>query len=801
MSRDIQQSPRSDAPALLTGGAERSDAAAVFHAEQPERYSAAQLAALIRPDSPEKVRKALTRIARDELDRSDRSALPAGITRDGKAGYVFDVGYQFPKDARVGLGGKRVRDFVVVASEGTAGGRGDDLWSRLSPEASASIRAKGGRPAINQVVGLNHAERRIEEIRATGIASSLLGDAVKNDPEIRKIVAEYRLPGESLRSIREAIERTLKGELIETRGRKQLSKAERVAKISEAAWAYFCAIYLTTRQRSLSDCWLQTLGESKLKNWVWFGYAKAAGRHLNSLYSQSQIDNYRLGKKKWAELREPFMERDQAGQFRPNECWVIDHTKLDFRCEHDNKDVRLWLTAIVDAASGKILNFAVNVRANSDTTLELFRETAREFGLPDIVLLDNGRDNRERALSGGRPSWDRPYAESVFARAGVKVTWANPGRGQSKTVERVAFGVAHPDWAKMFPSYIGNRPENKPEGIDRKIKRGEVWLPTLADVREMLPLVADAHNNKVSQAEGRKNTTPNKAFQRNPIAKRTASDEILDAIFTKLRPGKVHANGVTFRGLTYGQDDVGFGVRFGGKEVLVGVKDEMESIDVWSTEGEFLATLYNRRLRGVKSSDFRELGRRRKETNKLIREAAPRRLEELKGKTGMLQQLAAKRRGIEEVAKQRKNVIVREETKRPLKLVDGKLDKVARGVQKKLAQQARYERRENPPAVDPEIQAMADAVVSGLRAEHIHEAERIAAEQDARDNLFFGSAATADVQGEADAQREANSTKRFWARANERALAEEKEREARDAEAIAKARAFRERLSRKGGVA
>lgn len=105
----------------------------------------------------------------------------------------------------------------------------------------------------------------------------------------------------------------------------------------------------------------------------------------------------------------------------------------------------------------------------------------RSQALPSTVLIDNGRANASKEMTGGQRSRFRgkikeDEIDGIFTTLGITTCWAMPERGQSKRIERFFKDYAnHVD--KWFPdAYCGNSPHTRPKGFDPK--KGAVDLET-----------------------------------------------------------------------------------------------------------------------------------------------------------------------------------------------------------------------------------------------------------------------------------------------------------------------------------
>lgn len=122
--------------------------------------------------------------------------------------------------------------------------------------------------------------------------------------------------------------------------------------------------------------------------------------------------------------------------------WVSDHAQIDVACmTQDGNVVFPWVTAWRDYKSGKWLGWILQTgHPNSDLIFQSFYYAAEIYGLPEDVIIDNGKDYRCKDFAGGRKSvqveTNKPKTTSMLAELNVKVHFALPYNAQTKPIER-----------------------------------------------------------------------------------------------------------------------------------------------------------------------------------------------------------------------------------------------------------------------------------------------------------------------------------------------------------------------------
>ena len=150
--------------------------------------------------------------------------------------------------------------------------------------------------------------------------------------------------------------------------------------------------------------------------------------------------------------------------------------------------LRPQICVFQDIFSGKVLSWRVDVSANSSTVLLAAGDLIEDWGIPDEVLLDNGREFAAKAVTGGAPTRFRFKVRQddipgLFTSLGCAVHWATPYSGQSKTIER-----AFRDWAQRIwkdvrfqGAYTGHKPDAKPEDYGSRAIHLQTFLDVVAE--------------------------------------------------------------------------------------------------------------------------------------------------------------------------------------------------------------------------------------------------------------------------------------------------------------------------------
>lgn len=150
--------------------------------------------------------------------------------------------------------------------------------------------------------------------------------------------------------------------------------------------------------------------------------------------------------------------------------------------------LRPQMVAFQDIYSGRILAWRVDVSPNSTAVLLAAGDMIAEYGIPEHVLLDNGRENAAKAITGGASTRYRFKVREddipgLFTSLGCEIHWATPYSGQSKPIERAFRDLAQSvsKDPRLAGAYTGNRPDAKPENYGSRAVDLDVFLAVLAE--------------------------------------------------------------------------------------------------------------------------------------------------------------------------------------------------------------------------------------------------------------------------------------------------------------------------------
>lgn len=416
-------------------------------------------------------------------------------------------------------------------------------------------------------------------------------------------------------------------EVIDRRGRKKGD----IQTCSEAAWQFFCALYLHPNQRSLAKCWRHTKEHAKQERWAW-----PSERRVYQLV-QERIDPSilclkREGHDAWNRKFLAPMEQD-PNAWEVGQCWESDHSVFDFhiRVIKAGKWVRTrpQLTSWMDRRTRLITGYHVSEQGNQFTIRAALLNALKnpEISSPEIVWLDNGKDFMAQSIGGltkkqrrAIPKDEREEYErsstGLLAMLDITPHFAAPYNHDGKARIERFHGTMHGEFDKDFTSYCGNKP-GMLDKLAHQATQGDVMnLPTLEEVRELFDGFIAWYNTRsehriddLKDPDTLERLSPIQFYDRYLPTKRVVSRDALkylEPIWS--RPLKVQKNGIAVA--------IGGGtVRFGDTEValepFVGSDrrvyvswdpDDTTQVTVWDEDFKFVCNaMENKRYGGLAS--------------------------------------------------------------------------------------------------------------------------------------------------------------------------------------------------------
>jgi putative transposase len=194
--------------------------------------------------------------------------------------------------------------------------------------------------------------------------------------------------------------------------------------------------------------------------------------------------------------------------------------------------IRPQMVAFQDIYSGRIVAWRLDQTPNSTAVMLCAGDMISEWGIPEHVLLDNGREFAAKAITGGASTRYRFKVKEddipgLFTALGCTIHWATPYSGQSKPIERAFRDMcsAISKDPRFAGAYTGNRPDAKPANYGSKAIDLEQFLTVLAEGIE-------EHNTR----QGRRSEVAwgrsfaevfDESYAQNPVRKATEAQQRL----------------------------------------------------------------------------------------------------------------------------------------------------------------------------------------------------------------------------------------------------------------------------------
>lgn len=328
-----------------------------------------------------------------------------------------------------------------------------------------------------------------------------------------------------------------------------------MSSIDETIWQAFLYFYLDQSQHPIKKCleytkmWAQ---EKRPDLYPDIPSYSAFYRRLGNDLPEGVKVLGREGHKAYNDRCAPYIRRIYE-DIASNEWWIADNHTFDVMVRDKNGNIhRPYLTAFLDARSGIFTGFYITYNPSSEATLIALRKGILEYGIPDNIYVDNGREfltfdigglgHRKKKPKDGEEKFEPP---GVFKRLGIEMTNAIVRNAKAKIIERRFCDVKN-DLSRLFETYTGGTVVEKPERLKFVLKKGEIYSDeefeeyveaVLVWYFNMMP-----YNGAVTADQGK---TKMDVFNEHLHKKRTATAEELNLMLMRsTRPQKVTRRGV-----------------------------------------------------------------------------------------------------------------------------------------------------------------------------------------------------------------------------------------------------------------
>jgi len=334
----------------------------------------------------------------------------------------------------------------------------------------------------------------------------------------------------------------------------------------------------------------------------------------------------RIGSNSYNDHINPSIERDRT-LYKVMQLITSDHHKFDCMVREGNSVFRPWITAFQDFNSRKIMGVVISKKTPSaNTILQSLQLVIEEFGSPDGVYFDNGKDYKSKKLNGFVVITDDEniQIQGVLARLGIKVLFATPYHGQSKPIERW-FGTLAGDFSKTMPGYVGSNTALTLEEHQSYYKKVVPNIKMTFEEFEKEALNYVINWNETWEHSGLGGKTPNQVFNegmKNRI-KITPDEQALRDLFSTSYTCKVQRNGVTILGTKYYTEELVLN-KYSKKDVLIkrSFKD-VGTVKIYELTGKFICQAVSNRFKdkGVSEENIRNAKSSIKKEKEIVKEA------------------------------------------------------------------------------------------------------------------------------------------------------------------------------------
>jgi len=247
-----------------------------------------------------------------------------------------------------------------------------------------------------------------------------------------------------------------------------------LAECDPRAWDVLVGLYLRSEKTKFESCAERMLEAAKLHGWGPIPSKKTLKRRIEREFPRAVQTLARVGREA-VERAYPAQRRDRS-IFHAVQAVNADGHKFDvFVRWADGSIGRPMMIGFQDLYSGLILSHRIDKSENKEMVRLAFSDLVRDYGVPEMAWLDNGRAFASKWLTGRQANRFRfkirdEDPQGVLTALGVKVHWTKPYHGQSKPIERAWRDMCeeiakHPAFAG---AYTGSNPTLKPENYGAK---------------------------------------------------------------------------------------------------------------------------------------------------------------------------------------------------------------------------------------------------------------------------------------------------------------------------------------------
>lgn len=270
--------------------------------------------------------------------------------------------------------------------------------------------------------------------------------------------------------------------------------------LNDECFEYFKSIYLREGAPSVETAWHITYGFAKQNGFECinkFPTSKTFIRRLRAEVPEQAIFMARHGDASWNKKYANYVPRDYS-ELNAGVCWVSDHAQIDVAVSFNGTVYFPWVTVFRDAKTSKWLGWFLHADSpNSDHIFQAFYYGVLNFGIPEDVYLDNGKDYRCKDFAGGRTRVikvkHKNNGGSLIQNLGINIHFALPYNAQTKPVERDFLKIKE-FLSKGFVGYRGGKITERPEKLKNEIKNEQIMQ--FGDFKKLFDRFIEEYLNK-----------------------------------------------------------------------------------------------------------------------------------------------------------------------------------------------------------------------------------------------------------------------------------------------------------------
>lgn len=372
----------------------------------------------------------------------------------------------------------------------------------------------------------------------------------------------------------------------------------------------FISFYLDQSRKGVQECmgltesWLRHEGKGEL---LPLPSHQTFTREVMRRILPAELIFCREGEKACKDKMLPSLRRDYD-DLHSNSIWVCDNHTFDVFVNDGvhPKPVRVYLTAFQDVRSRKFVGWYVTLTPCSQATLIALRRGIDEYGIPDMILSDNGREFLTHDIGGRgfrktrKLSKEEHEIPTILENLGIEFRTAMVRNARAKIIERAFLDVKN-NFSKMFVGYTGGTIAERPERLKKTGKDAENFTLLPEFVEYVDKYIRGIFNKHKHYGVGMNGRTPDQVYAACLYEKRVATPEQLNLMMMRsTRMQKVTKEGVYLNlhgdKLLYQSEELI--LHHFGKKVYVRYNpDDLKEVRVYSDEDRILCTAQQVRLR------------------------------------------------------------------------------------------------------------------------------------------------------------------------------------------------------------